>query len=62
MYKLNLIVLKDLIRMKEEGANKEVIKENQTIWIFDDEFNYGLLMDCETMQLNQQLLDIEIDF
>lgn len=62
MYKLNLIVLKDLIRMKEEGANKEVIKENQTIWIFDDEFNYGLPMDCETMQLNQQLLDIEIDF
>ena len=48
--------------MKEEGANKEVIKENQTIWIFDDEFNYGLPMDCETMQLNQQLLDIEIDF
>ena len=45
MYKLNLIVLKDLIRMKEEGANKEVIKENQTIWIFDDEFNYGLPMD-----------------
>lgn len=62
MYKLNLIVLKDLIRMKEEGANKEVIKENQTIWIFDDEFNYGLPMDCETMQLNQQLLEIEIDF
>lgn len=62
MYKLNLIILKDLIRMKEEGANKEVIKENQTIWIFDDEFNYGLPMDCKTMQLNQQLLEIEIDF
>lgn len=62
MYKLNLIVLKDLIRMEEEGANKEVIKENQTIWIFDDEFNYGLPMDCKTMQLNQQLLEIEIDF
>lgn len=62
MYKLNLIVLRDLVRMKEEGANKEVIRENQTLWIFDNELNYGLPDTCESVLLCKQLLEEEIGF
>lgn len=64
---INAIALRDIaMELQKDNSNKEYLKDQTTVWAFDDEFNYGITYAAyleEILEANaKEYLPYEEDF